>query len=160
MEKIDQEFVELMKHLVKIQGADDLTALITAKVFLEPSEVAMDDIAKDTGYSLASISNKTKLFEQAGIFKRVTKPGTKKVFFYMEKDVSKMIMNMFLTKVQVITIAKNKLPDIIKKYKAQSKTEKDKQKLKIIEHYYNDILKFDTIIQEFILKLAKLEENG
>ncbi len=159
MEKIDQEFIELLKYLTKIHGADDLTALLTAKVFLEPGEVAMEDLAKETGYSLASISNKTKLFEQAGIFKRITKPGTKKVFFSMEKDVSRMIMGMFLKEMEAVSVAKTKLPDILKKYKSQARTEKEKQKLKIIEHYYSDILKFGKLMQEFIQKLAKLEEN-
>ncbi len=159
MEKIDQEFIELLKNLAKAEGMDDLTSIIIAKVFLEPNEVAMEDLAKETGYSLASISNKTKLFEQAGLFKKTTKPGTRKVFFYMEKDISRMMIGMFMKKLEIMSIAKTKLPDIMKKYKAQAKTEKEKQKLKIMEHYYSDVLKFDKLMQEFIQKLAKLEEN-
>lgn len=158
MEK-DQEFIELIKNLAKSQGMDDLTAIIIAKLFIEPGEVAMEDLAKETGYSLASISNKTKLFEQAGLFKKITKPGTRKIFFYMEKDISRLIANMFLKKLEIMSIAKAKLPDILKKYKAQAKTDKEKQKLKIIGHYYSDILKFDKILQELLQKLSKLEEN-
>ena len=159
MEKIDQEFLELLKNQAKSEGMDDLTSIITAKLFLEPNEVAMDDLAKETGYSLASISNKAKLFEQAGFFKKTTKPGTRKIFLYMEKDVSRIMLGMFMKKLETMSVAKAKLPDIIKKYKSQSKTEKEKQKLKIMEHYYSDVLKFDKLMQELIQKLTKLEEN-
>ena len=159
VEKIDQEFIELLKNLAKSEGMDDLTSIIIAKLFLEPNEVAMDDLAKETGYSLASISNKAKLFEQAGLFKKTTKPGTRKIFLYMEKDVSRMTLGLFLKKLEVLSVVKAKLPDIMKRYKSQAKTEKEKQKFKIMEHYYSDVLKFDKLLQELLQKLTKLEEN-
>ncbi len=159
MEKNDQEFIDLLKNLAKSQGIDDLTSIIIAKVFLEPGEVAMEDLAKETGYSLASVSNKAKLFEQAGLFKKITKPGTRKIFLYMEKDISRMMINLFMKKLEIMSIAKTKLPEIIKRYKAQAKSEKEKQKLKIMEHYCSDVSKFDKLLQEFLQKLSKLEEN-
>jgi len=158
--KEDQEFIDLMKNLAKSQGMDELTSTIIARLFSEPNEVAMDDLAKETGYSLASISNKVKLFEQAGLFKKTTKPGTRKIFLYMEKDISRMMMGILLKKLEIMSIAKARMPDILKKYKTQVKTEKEKQKLKIMEHYYSDVLKFDSLMKEFIEKLAKLEKNG
>lgn len=153
----DTEFTELLKHLCKIQGIDDLTATILAKLFIEPEEISMEDLAKKTGYSLASISNKIKLFEQIDIIKKKTKPGTRKIFLYMEKDFSKFFIRLFLKKLEVVSIAKTKLPGIIKNYEAQAKSNKEKQKLQLIENYYNSILKFDKILQELLQKIKDLE---
>lgn len=153
----DTGFMDLLKHLCKIQGIDDLTSTILAKLFIEPEDISMEELAKETGYSLASISNKIKLFEQIDIIKKKTKPGTRKIFLYMEKDFSKFFIRLFLKKLEVVSIAKTKLPDIIKNYKAQAKSNKEKQKLHIIENYYDTVLKFDKILQELLQKIKTLE---
>lgn len=153
----DQEFTELLKSLAKFQGLDDLTSALLAKLFIEPDDISMEDLAKETGYSLASISNKIKLFEQIALVKKKTKPGTRKIFLSMEKDFPKLFQKLFLKKLEIISIVKLKLPEIIKKYRSQAKSDKEKQKLKIMENYYEDVLKFDKLLQELLQKLKEFK---
>ena len=93
METLDKEFTEFLSSAGKGFGLHDLMLNIFAVLFLEPDEIAMEDIAKKTGYSLASVSNTTKMLESIGFVQRKRKPGSKKVFFFMEKDIIKWNIN-------------------------------------------------------------------
>ena len=76
-----------------------------------------------------------KNLETLGMAQRVKKPGTKKVYFYMEKDLAKTnIRKLKASHEYLIKPMKERLPEIIDKYKDKVKTDKDKKKLKIIEN--------------------------
>ncbi len=111
----------------------------------------MDDLAKKTGYSLASISNKTKMLEAVGFVKRTSKPGTRKAFLYAEKDILKMFKQALIKKQEnVINSAKEKLPLMIKECRTKAKTKQQKQKLHLLEDYYQQMLRFEKVIQHMI----------
>lgn len=135
-----------------------ITTKIVSLLYLQPNEVAMEDISKKTGYSLASISNKMKFLENAGMVERVKKPGSKKVFFYMEKNILKININKFeKIIINYIEPAKNSLPELISKYKKKAKTNIDKEKLKIIEDYYNQLIEFEKLINKWRKDLENLK---
>ena len=153
-----EELLEVFENLQKSKGLDNLTSRIIARLFIEPKEVAMEDLAKETGYSLASISNKIKMLEQAGFIQRKSKPKTKKVYLYMEKDFPKIIKDIFIRMQQVqIGTLKLQVPKLITNYKGKLKTEKEKQQMKILEIYYKDLLKIDKVMEEFIQKLKDVQ---
>ena len=153
MSQIDQQFIEFYQNIGRSQGFNDsLLTTIMAMLFLEPKDVAMDDLAKKTGYSLASISNKVKMLEAIGFVKRKSKPGTRKVFLYAEKDFLKVFKQALVKKQEnVINLAKKRLPEIVKQNKSG-----DKQKIKMIENYYNQMLKLEKAIQHFIVEIDKI----
>ncbi len=153
MSQIDQQFIEFYQNIGRSQGFNDsLLTTIMAMLFLEPKDVAMDDLAKKTGYSLASISNKVKMLEAIGFVKRKSKPGTRKVFLYAEKDFLKVFKQALVKKQEnVINLAKTRLPEIVKQNKSG-----DKQKIKMIENYYNQMLKLEKAIQHFIVEIDKI----
>jgi DNA-binding transcriptional regulator GbsR (MarR family) len=117
----------------------------------------MEDIAKKTGYSLASISNTMKMLESIGFVERRRRPKSKKVYFYMGKNIIKWNINkMVYASENMIRPAKEKLPTIIKEYKGKAKSEKDKKKVQIVQNYLNQIFVFENIINKWRKDLEKL----
>jgi HTH-type transcriptional regulator, osmoprotectant uptake regulator len=159
MDAIDKLFVDFYCNVGKGVGADSLMSTIIAILYLEPKEMAMEQLAKKTGYSLASISNKARLLEGMGMIRKVKKPGTKKVYLYMEKDMGKIMKEHLIKKQEhLITYAKKSLPDIIKASKKSAKSDVQKEKVKILQGYYKHMLKFENLINSMLKELDKLEK--
>ena len=152
MEELNKKITELFQEMGRGQGLnDDLLMTIFSTLYIEPDPVAMEDIAKKTGYSLASISNKTKMLGSIMNIKRTRKPGSKKIYLYMEKNILSIWKDMLLKKEEhVVKKVKEKLPAILKEYKSKVKTPIDKKKLEIMENYYDQVLIFGKIINKII----------
>ena len=90
MSAIDLEFTKFCMVSSKGYGLDNLSAKLSSILYLEPIEISIEELAKRTGYSLASISNKMKILESFGMVRRVKNPGSKKLYYYMEKDLVKL----------------------------------------------------------------------
>jgi len=149
MKELEKEFNDIYRQIGQSMGQDDITATIFTTLYIEPEDIAMDELAKKTGYSLASISNKIKLFESMGMLMRKKKPGSKKIYLYMEKDMIKVIKKTLLAKEnRGMEVLKEKLPELVKKYKDKAKTERDKKKIKIIEDYNVQVIKIEKIMQK------------
>jgi HTH-type transcriptional regulator, osmoprotectant uptake regulator len=160
MENLEKDFMELIQHMWKYIGLEDLPIKVIAILYIEPEEISMDDVCKKTGYSLASISNTMKFLENMGIVNRIKKPKTKKVFFYMQKDIFSInIRKLKAIQEGPIQHYKDHMPQLISKYKSKIKTEQDKRKLKIIEDYYRQILQFETVTENWIKDLIKISES-
>lgn len=157
MDDIDKDFIEMYQDIGDSLGFDNLMITLFAKIYIEPEEIAMDELAKETGYSLASVSSKIKALESIGIVKRIKKPGSKKIFVYAEKSFVKIMKDQLVKKEQnCIRIVKEKAPDIIKKHKNKSKSEKEKKKLKILEDYLYQINKFEEVISDIRAQIEKI----
>jgi DNA-binding transcriptional regulator GbsR (MarR family) len=157
---LDKELLEFFQAATRIQGVDESIGTIMGVLYLEPEEISMEELARKTSYSLSSISNKVRMFEPTGMIKRIKKPHTKKVFFTVEKDVSKMLKSFLLMKQEsVIQMAKERLPCIISKYKAKKLNKEESQKIAIMEHYYDDMIKFEMLIKEILARIENLEKK-
>ncbi|MBN2459039.1 hypothetical protein JXB28_02045 [Candidatus Woesearchaeota archaeon] len=161
MEELEKEFMEFLSNAARIQGMDSSIGAIFGALFMEPEELSMEELAKKTGYSTASICVKAQMLEPFGFIKRVKKPHTKKAFFCAEKDFCKIIKSTLIFKQQsAIRLAKEKLPQLIQKYKSRKLSDCQKKKLGLIERYYEDVLGFEIIINEIVEKIDKKEKNG
>ncbi len=157
MDAIEEEFTEFFKMLVKTYGMGDLQATVLSVLYLEPREVAMEEISKKTGYSPASISNTMKMLEGLGIVRRVKKPGTNKVFFYMEKDLMKLNQQKIkATYEHIINPGKTMLPQIIEKYRNKVEDKESREKLHIIENYYHQMVQFGELLGDMSEKLERM----
>jgi len=158
MTALEQDFCEFFGKTGQVYGMDSLCTGIIGTLYLETGDIAMGDIAKRTGYSLASISNKMKSLETMGIVQRVHKPGTKKAFFKMEKDLFKLNQSKLQAVLNnSIVYAKEELPQIINRHKHGAKGE-DAKRIKIIENYYNQIIQFEEVMKKFITGLEKISK--
>ncbi len=158
MKKLDDAIISYVKELAKAHKFDNLTSTIIGILFAEPEELTMDELAKRTGYSLASVCNKLKFLEQLNIITRKTKPGTKTIFITMEKDMVKM-MRQAISEMQIVNIGitKKTLPRIIEQFKNKVKSNKERGQIRMLEKIYEDALRFERIIQELIKRLNEIK---
>lgn len=153
------EFIDLMTENSKVNGLDELSSRIIGILFIEPKEIALDELAKRTGYSLSAVSTAMKLIERAGIVKRSKKPKSRKVYYYMEKDMLAMWIQLMRRKHEnIILPSKQKLPKIIEKYKLE-KSENSEGELRIVENYYKQVLYSEQFIKDSIKTLEQYEVN-
>lgn len=150
---IEERFISVFQRLGSISGMDSLTCRIYGTLYLEPKDMTMEDLAERTGYSLSSISNKIRALESAGIIKKSKKPGSKKVYLFVIKDMLKNFKDIMVKKQQYgISFAKQELPDIIEDCK-------DKEKKKIIEGYLNVIMKADLFFKHAVKLMDDIEQG-
>jgi DNA-binding transcriptional regulator GbsR (MarR family) len=154
MDSIDQDFITFMQEVGKAQGMDSLAATIFARLFIEPGEIAMSDLAEETGYSLASISNKLKLLERTGFITRRTRPGTRKVYLSADKDTLKVFVWQLkqLQAVQARPVLEE-IPRIVARYESEPLAEVQREKLRIMERYCEDMRLIDGMIADLIARL-------
>ncbi len=157
LKPLEKDFVEFHVKMGRAYGMSDLLMTIFGLLYIEPGDMAMEDIAKKTGYSLATISHATKTLETAGVILRKSKPGTRKVFFYMDKNLLRMnIAKLRSIQQTQIKPAKLFIPAMIEKYKNKARDADSKEKLKLIESYLNQMLEFEKLLQDWIRDLEKL----
>jgi len=153
-----EEFIQLMVENTKVNGFSDLTSKIVGVLFAEPTEIPLEEISKRTGYSLSAVSTEIKLPERIGFVKRIKKPGSRKVFFGIERDVNKILMNIMKKKQEnIILKSKEILPGIIKKYKSKKLSQKEKQEFKIIEEYYRTIIRTEKLFEKMMKMFIKFK---
>jgi DNA-binding transcriptional regulator GbsR (MarR family) len=156
MEEIEKKFVEIFKEVGQHTGLDDLSATIYAILYLEPSAIPMEDLVMKTGYSLASISNKVRMLENIELIRRFRKPASKKVYLSMEKDIVTSVKRHIMKKEECeIRILKERLPDLLKDCRGRARADKDKQKIRLIEDYYAQMLKLEEILKDILSRIER-----
>lgn len=158
MDNLEKEMAKVFSIMGKTFGFNDLCTNVLSVLYLSIEDISLDEIAKKTGYSLASISNTMKILEQIGIATKSRKPGSKKNYYYMEKNMLKLnIQKITKASENYIIPAKDMLPEIIGKYKKKAKLEKDKKKLELIENYFEQIKNFEKILNKWKQDLENLK---
>ena len=156
MDLIDKDFIEIYTEAGKAFGLNDSILGIWAKLYLEPDPISMENLAKDIGYSLASVCNKVKMLETAGLVKRIRKPGTKKAFLYSDKNMMKMQYDSIRKRVRFISrILDERIPAITNKFKKKKLTDKEKKKLKILEEYASQLKDVKKMLEQHTSFLGK-----
>lgn len=160
MSDIEEKIIDIGHEIFKGYGVDDITAQILSILNFEFNEISMEELAQRTGYSLASISLKVKNIEQFWSIKRISKPGSRKTYLYMEKNLidafATQIRNGFETE---LNIAKTKITPLIEAYKENATTHEQKIKLQTYENYLSQINTFEELIHKIYYQINILKEN-
>ena len=160
MPSIEKDFIDYFNTFGKAFGWGDMPTTVIAILYIEPDPVAMEEIVKRTGYSLASISNMMKMLETMGFVTRIKKPKTKKAYFYMEKDIVKLNKQKLVIAYETgIKPAKDILPQIIKKYENKAKDAQAQKKLEIVRDYYRQMLEFEKILKHMIEDIDRISSS-
>lgn len=161
MDAIDRDFIEYYSVAGRALGLGDMPTTVIALLYIEPGPVAMEELSKKTGYSLASISNMMKMLEALGAVKRIKKPGTRKAYFYMEKDILKIYrQKLVIAYENGVKPAMEMLPPIIKKYKNTSKDGKTAEKYEIVKDYYLQMKQLEKMILHWMEDLDRLSSGS
>ncbi|HOI19140.1 MAG TPA: hypothetical protein PLX15_04750 [Candidatus Woesearchaeota archaeon] len=159
MQDIDKDFVEFMEKSGKISGEEMGLSSIFGLIYIQPDDISIEEISKETGYSLASVSNKVKLLEAIGIVIRFRKPKSKKVYVKAKRNLPKITEEELIKrKMAVIDYSKEVLPSIINKY-AKSKSKDDKLKINILKDYLTQIEKTKELLIKIKEGLKCLNSN-
>lgn len=157
MANIAKDFDNFMKKMYKSMGFDNITASMLSFLYIEPGEVSLEKISERTGYSLASISNKVKILEQVGVVYRIKKPKSKKVYLFFEKDILLIQENKILmARKLMLNPVKEKLPQIIEKYKGANLNVKEKKQLANLNHLYKRFKQLDIIMNDLLKEIKKM----
>lgn len=154
-----KEIIGIFQESHTSLGLDNLSLSIIGNLYFEPGEISMEELAQKTGYSLTSISQKLKFLAPFAIIRRRTRPGSRKVYLYMEKDLFKMWkQQIMMYYVPEIKIARENIPSLIEKYEKQATDREQKERLKILENYYKQILQFEKILNNLLGAIEELQE--
>ena len=158
MGELEKEAIEFMYEL-EMEGMDNTSKVIFYNLYLESDAIPMEKLAEKTGYSPATVCNKIKFLEHTGLLKKTHKPGSKKIYVFMEKNFLESTKRHFVSQHEpYIRTIKEKLPLLIAKYKGKVKSEEDKKKLKLLENLYNQTLKLEILIDTIIKKTHELNK--
>ena len=158
MKSIEKEFVDFYINVGKSWGLDILSSKLMGMLYLEPKEICIEKLAEKTGYSLASISNKMRFLEATGMVQRIKKAGSKKVFYYMEKDCIKLTQIHFEKIYEAeIEPAKKLMPKLLDKFKKVNLNNDDKKKYEIIKKYNKQILDIEKVFHKLTSYLDELK---
>ena len=145
MNQLETDFSILLNELGLGSGLSPIQTTIFAYLYLNPGDQAMNQVAKETGYSLASISNQLKILERSRMITRRKHPGSKKVFLNVDMDFTRKMLDGFVQiKLRNLKIMKQKLPKVIER---NSKADKDQ--LKMAKRYLSFGEKFEKVMFEF-----------
>ncbi len=160
MKQLEKRITDYMTTTFKSIGMQELAARVMSLLYLEPGYIAMDEVAKRTGYSLASISTTIKMMEGLGVLQRSRKPGTRKIYLYMEKDLAKLnISKIKVFQDKFVKRADVSMPEFIQKYKQEAKDKESIQRLHIIENYYAQLAEFGKLMNVWLRDLEKLSRK-
>ena len=147
-----EEVIEFVSELQKMKGCDELPSKIIGMLFIEDKEISMEQLAERTGYSLSAVSTTMKILIKSPAIKKLRKPGSKKLYFYMEKNIGKIIIETLEnTTEKVMKSAIHKMPKLIENYKKE-KPENYKKDVIVLEKYYRQL----TVIEK---ETKKFKEN-
>jgi len=109
---------------------------------------------------MAAVSTDMKQLVDMGLASRVRKPGSRKLYFFTEKDFTKMIKQALKKRYMInIPEAKEKLPLIIEQFRQNAAKSKDaaaRKKLEALEQYYRNVLKFEIIFDRMFREIDEL----
>ena len=155
----EEDFLEVMLHSSIAKEMDGVVAELFIRLFIEPDTLSMDELVKKTGYSLSAISTKLKSMEEYGIVQRMKKPGSKKLYFYIDKNMGRLAikkMRRYLQK-EVQPLKRN-LPVLLEKYNVDIKKSKDerfKKQYVLVQNYITQL----KYTEDSVLKMIGYMEN-
>lgn len=82
-------------------GYSDVHGRIIAALISSKKPLALQDIAKKTGYSLAAVSLSLDLLGVLGIVKKMKNPKDRKLYAKIDGDIIEGMRSAFLTKIQL-----------------------------------------------------------
>ena len=136
----------LFASLTSSLGYSEIHGHIIGALLVEGKPLSMDELAKKTGYSLASVSLSLDLLEFFGVIKKFRLKGNRKIYIKIDGDLLNVLKTLLLIKIQ--KNIKNTYNEF-EKYRNSS----DKKILRTIEVLEKEIIRLEKYINE----LAKVE---
>ncbi len=89
--KIRSEIIDELAKVSEKWGLSGVFGRIHGVLIFSNKPLGLDEISKGSGYSVSSISQSIRLLENIGNVKRTKMPGSRKILFEAERDLSENI---------------------------------------------------------------------
>ena len=150
-----EEFIKLIEGAGLIKGRDALSSSLQAILYAEPEELSLEELAERSGYSLSAVSTAMKYLTPSGKIQRIKKPGSRKAYFYMEKDMLTISAKMMENLNRFTASMRKKLPEIRERYRKEKPEAKGE--IEIIENYQKQMQIIEEIFEDIVNKLKEAE---
>lgn len=158
--QFEKEFLEMTMKGSLMTGLDPITAELSLRLFISPKEISLDELAELTGYSLSAVSTKMKLLENFHFVQRIRKPGSKKVYFFITKDLKQIMISKIKLGLDLdVTPIIAQLPKLLAKYESEAEKTKNKdlkEQYKIAKNYLSQLTKLEKIMLKTIEDIEKI----
>lgn len=142
---IEKKFFEFVYSNFKNYGMDERSTMIYAALFVEPEPVSLEDLSKKIGYSLSAVSTSAKFLEQFNFIYRVKKPGSKKVYFTLWRNILDHVdKKVDIVLNREVKPVKENLPGMIEEYSKAKEVNSDK--LNLMKDYLKNIEKLEKYV--------------
>jgi len=134
-------------------GYSEIHGRIIAALLVSNRKLSLQHLAKESGYSISTISISLDLLEFLGMIKKIKKVGDRKLYVELQGDLLEGLKKAFILKVQKnITNGLNSFEN----YKKILKRSKDKDKKKVVD-VLNTLEEEIRELDKYINLLSKLK---
>ncbi len=160
LNEIKKDIYSTFADIASSIGYSEIHGRIIGALLVSNKKLSLQDLAKETGYSISTISLSLDLLEFLGMIKKIKKAGDRKLYIELQGDLLEGLKKAFIIKVQ-----KNISDSLSKfeKYKETLKKSKTKEKkkvmnvLNILEEEIKKLENYINLLSE--IKLPWLNEN-
>lgn len=161
MTRAEEDLHKLLVDMGLKSGVKLITAKVFAIVFAVPDEIALEDIASRSGYSLSAVSTAVKELERFRKVRRMRHPGSRKVFVKGEKNFVKLFHEQLrASREYMVKPFRESLPFIIKQLKKEARDGKhDKKKREELKEkivWYECFVRQNETLDELLNSIDEL----
>ncbi len=129
LNEIKKDIYSTFADIASSIGYSEIHGRIIGALLVSNKKLSLQDLAKETGYSISTISLSLDLLEFLGMIKKIKKAGDRKLYIELQGDLLEGLKKAFIIKVQKnISDSLNKF----EKYKETLKKSKNKEKKKVM----------------------------
>jgi len=155
LSEIKKDIYSTFADIASSIGYSEIHGRIIAALLVSNRKLSLPDLAKETGYSISTISLSLDLLEFLGMIKKIKKAGDRKLYIELQGDLLEGLKKAFIKKVQKsITDSFNSF----ERYKEALKNSNDNNKKKVMNvltTLEKEIEKLDSYIK--LLSKLKLD---
>jgi DNA-binding transcriptional regulator GbsR (MarR family) len=146
-EKIKERIYSTFANIAKSIGYSEVYGRIIACLLIHEEPSALNDVAKETGYSPSMISLSVDFLESIGMVKRVKKAGDKKLYLQSTGNLLDGLKKAVLMKIEKnISESLNEFEQYKSKLKELKNTESESLS-KTIKKLENEIKRLDSYVK-------------
>jgi DNA-binding transcriptional regulator GbsR (MarR family) len=134
-------------------GYSEIHGRIMAALLVANKKLSLQELAKETGYSISTLSLSLDLLEFLGMIKKIKKVGDRKLYVELHGDLLEGVKKAFLIKVQKSV---EETLNRFENYEKQLKKSKDPEKKKVMK-LLNILEKEVKRVDKYINLLSKLK---
>ena len=88
LEDVEREVTEKFMDFTDVLGINPTIMKVYTTLFFSLEPLGLSEIAEKTGYSVSTVCNNVAIAEKLLDVRKIKKPGSKKVFFECQHDIS------------------------------------------------------------------------